>query len=55
MDLKALGNLLHEIVTYGRIATETGRLHALIDDVLAVAEDATAGPTAGNQFYTPVT
>jgi hypothetical protein len=37
MDLK---DLLHEIVTYGRIASETGRLHALVEDVLGVVAPA---------------
>ncbi len=42
MDLK---DLLHEIVVYGRIASESGRLHTLIEDVLGVAEPA-AEPAA---------
>lgn len=36
MDLK---DLLHEIITYGRIASESGRLHTLIEDVLGAVEN----------------
>jgi hypothetical protein len=53
MDMKALAGLLHEIVTYARYASETGRLHTLVDDVLKVGADATA-PPAGGALFTPV-